>query len=115
MKKKLYYLLVVLSFSCKKNHIISLPTMATIMVDMHLADAYAGLIYQQDTAHVTNTINKDLDTLKTYYAKVFKQYHISEQTYVTQLKKYQQDAILWDSLYVLVQQKLSTRRPKDLH
>jgi Domain of unknown function (DUF4296) len=113
--KQVLIFVALLIFSCKEKHTIDLPKMANIMTDVHLADAYAGLVYTNDTLGARNNFNKNMDTLKVMYGHIFKRYQVSEQQFMQHVKLYQQNPILWDSLYSMVQKRLTAIRPKELH
>ena len=102
-------------FSCKQPKVVGIQQMSYIMADMHLADAYASLAYQSDTLGVKNNLNKNLDTLQAQYAVIFANYHLTETSFFANLNYYKAQPFLWDSLYGLVQKRLTNMKPKEIH
>jgi Domain of unknown function (DUF4296) len=101
------------SMACHNRNVVNIQTMAYIMSDMHLADAYAAYIYQQDTsANHRNALNKNMDTLRKYYSVIFETNKIKEADFIKNLNEYQTNPILWDSLYSLIQKRLTALQPK---
>jgi Domain of unknown function (DUF4296) len=109
MKQNIFfgiYLILVLNVSCKpKPQLIPMSKMALVLAQMHIADAYCGIIYTADSNK--NNLRKNTDSLKKYYNLINAKYDISEKDFMYSLTYYNNDYKKIDSLYALVQKALN--------
>jgi Domain of unknown function (DUF4296) len=92
--------------NCKpKPQLIPMRKMALVLAQMHIADAYSGIVYNADSNK--NTLRKNTDSLKKYYNIINAKNNINEKDFMFSLNYYNNDYKKIDSLYALVQKALN--------
>jgi hypothetical protein len=98
--KKIFFSIVVLSmvFSCNRNKPkIEATKMQAVLTDVHYAEAYS-MITQKDSSLRGN--KKNIDSLASFYALIFKHHHISSKDYFQSLEWYKAHPNELDSVYL---------------
>jgi hypothetical protein len=86
--------------SCgRPTNVLPEKKMAQLLLDLQLADAYAIICYQSDTASVRNTFNRNIDTMKHYSALAMSKNEIDEASYKRSLRWYLDHPKEIDSAY----------------
>lgn len=83
--------------------------MSRILLDIHLAEAYSGVV-KADSGQ-KNIFGKNTDSLALYYKEILSRYNISYEALKKGLDWYQQHPALMDSVYVRVQSSLDSMKP----
>lgn len=82
--------------------------MAEILLDIHLAEAYAGVMSGVDTSANSKITGKNLDTLARSYASVLAHHQTSYSDFQNALQWYHLHPSNLDSVYALVLPKLDS-------
>ncbi len=109
-KRKLFYpfiLFLMIFFSCTKKPVtipetvLSREEMVSVLVDIHLAQALAGVNQFNDSAHYS---------LSDYSSSVFSRHHITREKYIQSLEFYTDHPELLDEMYTEVINELSKKQ-----
>lgn len=84
--------------SCRKEEKppISKEELASIMIDVHLAEAYTSLMHKDSTAKGPE---KNLDSLAFYYKDILNKHHLTTQAFDSAFQWYRFHPALLDSVY----------------
>ena len=94
------FFIVLFSVSCKRSKGYHLPPeeLAPILADLHLADAYSGII--RDT--LRPAVGKNYDSLAVWTRSILGRYHVTQQEFSQSMDWYRDRPLELDSLYAQV-------------
>ncbi|MGC4056747.1 MAG: DUF4296 domain-containing protein [Chitinophagaceae bacterium] len=85
--------------SCQREDKPPIPReqMAQILIDIHLAEAYAGIL-TKDSVHAAVKV-KNIDSLAVYYKEILQKHQVKADSFDSAFKWYRYHPALMDSLY----------------
>jgi hypothetical protein len=95
----LLFLVILTGASCKhKGDHLPPEELAPILADLHLADAYSGMLH--DASHPT--AGKNYDSLALWTKSILAKYHVTQEEFTKSMDWYRDRPIELDSLYAKV-------------
>lgn len=103
-----FLMLMATATACKRGQLGHLPPeeMAPILADLHLADAYSGILHDSTRA----VVGKNYDSLAVWTTAILAKHHITQKEFNQSMDWYRDRPVELDSLYMKVIPLLDKQR-----
>lgn len=98
------------NFSCKngtKGNVLPAGKTEAILLDLHIAEAYSAIQYQ-DSAAAQVQHSKNVDSLAKYYSNILTHHGVSYNDFVSTMDWYADHPALLDSIYAALNPKIDS-------